>query len=348
MSRIAIVGGGIAGLALAAALDPTRHEVVLVEEQPGRAGAGAALALWPSAVRALARIGVVLPTAQEPGTPDDRLTTAALFDLDSGQRLLTAPHRIASLALVARPTLMAALEAAVPSSVRRVHEVVTDPATLDADLVVGADGVRSRVRALVHPPAADRRETPWLALRGVTDQPPPAGSVGEYWGAGRLAGITPTRTGTYWFTTHVSELGPEPLDVAQALAQARDRFAGAAAPVRELLAGAGPHTLATRLWLTPAMPRYVRGRYAVIGDAAHATTPNLGRGAVDAVLDAVSLAGALDRGKGLRSWQLRRLPATQTTRALAPVLMRLALSGTATGPRNRLLLAAGQVTGRPG
>lgn len=343
MSRIAIVGGGIAGLTLAAALDPAQHEVVLFEEQPGRWGSGAALALWPSAVRALTRIGVVLEDAHDAAQRQHQLSTAALFDIDSGERLLTAPRRAGSLALVARPTLMAALEAAVPGSVRRRHEAVTDPAALDADLVVGADGVRSRVRALVHPPAADRGETPWLALRGTTDQPPPAGTVGEYWGPGRLAGITPTATGTYWFTTHGSDLGPEPLDVGQALAEARDRFAGAAAPVRELLAGAGPHTLATRLWLVPPMPRYARGRYVVIGDAAHATTPNLGRGAVDAILDAVSLAAALNHGTGLVAWQLRRLPATQAASVVAPLAMRLALSGTATGSRNRLLRGAGRV-----
>lgn len=337
MSRIAIVGGGIAGLTLAAALDPARHKVVLFEEQPGRAGTGAALALWPSAVRALSRIGVVLEGVHAVATAQVQLSSGALFDIDSGERLLTAPRQAGSLTLVARPTLMAALESALPSSARRVHAAVDDPAALDADLVVGADGVRSQVRALVHPPAADRRETPWLALRGITTTPPAAGSVGEYWGAGRLAGITPTATGTYWFTTHESALGPEPLDVGRALAEARHRFADAAPPVRKLLAGAGPHTLATRLWLTPPMPRYVRGRYVVIGDAAHATTPNLGRGAVDAILDAVSLTSALGDGTGLRSWQLRRVPATQAARALAPVLMRLALSGTATGPRNRLL-----------
>lgn len=343
MVRVAIVGGGIAGLTLAAALDPARHEVVLHEERPGRAGTGAALGLWPSAVRALARFGVVLEDADDHGPWRDQLATAALFDIDSGARLLTAPRRAGALALVARPRLLAALEAAVPPTVRRVHEAVLDPAALDADLVVGADGVRSRVRALVHPRAADRVGTPWLALRGTTDQPPPAGTVGEYWGPGRLAGITPTRTGTYWFTTHAGGTGPEPVDVEEALAETRARFAGAPAPVRGLLAGAGPHTLATRLWLTPPMPRYVRGRYVVIGDAAHATTPNLGRGAVDAVLDAVSLAQALDRGSPLRTWQLRRLPATQATRAVAPAVMRLALSGTATGPRNRLLRGAGRV-----
>ncbi|QFG70326.1 FAD-dependent oxidoreductase [Ornithinimicrobium pratense] len=347
MSRIAIVGGGIAGLTLAAALDQRRHEVTLFEEQPERAGAGAALALWPSAVRALDRIGVRIGVrighGEDAGAAKSALSSAALFDLDTGARLLTVPRRAGSLALIPRPALLAALEDAVPDSVRRVHEAVTDPAALDADLVVGADGVRSRVRGLVHPPAAERRQTPWLALRGIHPEPPDMGSLGEYWGPARLAGIAPLGAGTYWFTTHRSTLGPEPLDVREALAEARQRFADASLPVQETLAAAGPHTLATRLWLTPPLPRYARGRYVVVGDAAHATTPNLGRGAVDAILDAASLADTLNRGTGLRAWQLRRLPATQAARTLAPLVMRLALSESAAGPRNRVLRAAGRL-----
>lgn len=340
--RVTIVGGGIAGLTLAAALDPGHHEVTLVEEQPERAGAGAALALWPSALRALDRIGVQLDRGADPGAARQALSSAALFDLDTGARLLAAPRRAGSLTLLPRPMLLAALEDAVPDSVRRVATAVRDPAALDADLVVGADGVRSRVRALVHPPAAERRETPWLALRGIHPGPPDAGSVGEYWGPSRLAGITPLPGATYWFTTHRSTLGPEPLDVAEALAEARQRFAGSVPAVWERLAAAGPQTLATRLWLTPPLPRYARGRYVVVGDAAHATTPNLGRGAVDAILDAASLAHTLNRGGGLRAWQLRRLPATQAAGVLAPLLMRLALTEVAAGPRNRVLRAVGR------
>ncbi|MYM20974.1 NAD(P)-binding protein, partial [Brevibacterium sp. 5221] len=57
MESVTIVGGGIAGLALAAALDPARFAVEVCEAQPERSAAGAALGLWPSAVRALQRVG---------------------------------------------------------------------------------------------------------------------------------------------------------------------------------------------------------------------------------------------------------------------------------------------------
>lgn len=324
MARIAIVGGGIAGLTLAAALDHDRHEVTVYEAQPERSGTGGALMLWPAARHVLGRLGAgpALAPYRRP------VVGAALRDLTSGRARVVAPG--ATLTLVPRPALLSALEDLVPAGVERVTAAVEDPSQLDADLVVGADGVRSRVRGLVDPGAAARRETPYVALRVMAPQPPPPGSVGEYWGGGRLFGVAPVGTGTYWFTSHRSHLGPEPLDVGQVLAEVRQRYADAAPVLRALLADPGPDVLATRIWVAPPMRRYARGRYVVVGDAAHAMTPNLGRGACDAVVDAATLARALGRGRAalrLRRWQARRVPPTQAARVVSAGLMRVALTG---------------------
>ena len=112
------------------------------------------------------------------------------------------------------------------------------------------------------------------------------------------------------------------------VAEARERFASPAPHLREVLDAAGDDTLATRLWVTPPMHRYVSGRYVVIGDAAHAALPNLGRGASDAVLDAASLARTLNTNRSLAAWQARRLPVTQVARTVAGLGMRVALSPT--------------------
>ncbi len=336
-----MVGGGIAGLACAAALDPTRFEVTLYEAAPERITTGAALGIWPAARRALSRIGAW----DKLGDLPPRLVHAGLFDL-TGRRLATVPGP--DLTLVERPRLMAALVASVPDSVARVTREVTDPAGLDADLVIGADGVRSTVRGLVAAGAADRVATPYVALRGLRALPQDPGVVGEYWGPGRLFGLAPVAGDrAYWFTTHRSAIGPEPLDVAAVLAQARTRYADAAPLICDTLAQAPPEaTLATRMWLAPAMPRYVGGRYVVIGDAAHASLPNLGRGACDALLDAVTLADALNRGRPLTGWQARRLPPTQAARVTAGTLMRLALLDRGHRVRDRLLGALDR--SRPG
>ncbi|NHN57115.1 NAD(P)-binding protein [Calidifontibacter sp. DB0510] len=315
MKKVSIVGGGIAGLTLAAALDPARFAVTLIEAEPEREAVGAGIGLWPSARRALARIGVTgLPEA-------DGRTVGALHTL-TGRRLV--PLRGPDLQIIRRPQLMAALAAAVPESVERRTLAVTDPAVLDGALVIGADGVRSRVRGLVHPPAAERVETPWVTLRGILPTVDPA-AVGEYWGRGRLFGLAPlVGGGGYWFTAHRSTLGPEPLSPSAVLAEASERYADASPGIRRILASPGADTLATRLWTVRTMPRYIRGRYAVLGDAAHASLPNLGRGGCDAILDAVSLATTLNSGRSLATWQARRLPVTQAARLGAAGLMNVA------------------------
>lgn len=314
--RVAVVGGGIAGLTLAASLDPRLFDVSAHEAQPERAATGSALGLWSAAHRALRRIGAMPDVSFRP-------TAGALHRID-GRRVLAA-HGPGPV-MVDRPTLLAALDAAVPESVRRVSEEVTDPSTLDADLVIGADGVRSRVRGLVAPHAAERVSTPYVALRGISPGAPAPVEVGEYWGGGLLGGIVPVADErTYWFTTHRSELA-EPFETQDVLAEARERFAGAAPALRRLLERAGADTLATALWVAPPMRHYVHGRYVVIGDAAHAMLPNLGRGACSAIADAATLAGALNSGRDLRRWNVRRVPATQTARLGSGLVMRAALA----------------------
>ncbi len=329
--RIAVVGGGIAGLSVAAALDPQRFDVS-VYEGSSRAVQGSALGMWPSARRALARIGV-LEAVQAAGW---RVTGGALRDLTG--RVLARTDRV-DLVMVDRTALLGAIDAAVPATVRRVHASVDAPERLDADLVIGADGVGSRVRALVHRPAAERRRTEWVALRGMSRGEPRPEHVGEYWGPGRLFGIVPVRDdGCYWFSTHRSP-GSEPLDPRALIDEAIGVFAEAAPAIRQRLHAADDQTLANRLWVVPAMPRYVAGRYLVIGDAAHAMTPNLGRGACEAVVDAVSVAEALNRGKNLFGWQAVRVPATQAARTASGLVMRLALSTRAQPARDAILTA---------
>lgn len=333
-----IVGGGIGGLALAAALDPDRFAVTVWEAEPGRGALGAGIGLWPAARAALTRIGA---SAALRDLAVEVPSVSALHDR-RGTSLLAL--RGPDLRIVPRPALLAALAAAVPSSVRIEQGQVDDPSALDGDLVVGADGVRSRVRGVVSPRAAHRLATAFVALRGTTEAVVDAGEYGEYWGAGMLFGVVPMGLGrSYWFTTLRSAPLPEPLDVPAVLALTRAEFADAAPLVGRVLATAGADTSATRMWLAPPMTRYVRGRYVVIGDAAHASLPNLGRGGCDAILDGVTLADTLNGGGSLMAWQARRLPQTQAARATASGVMRLALLRRGQTARDLVLGGLGRV-----
>lgn len=385
---VAIVGGGIAGLALAAHLDGRFFDVEVIEAQPHRHAAGSGLALWPRALRILDRLThsealphspapihqITEPTA--PLTPFRSLTGEVRFSVP------TPPLR-----MIVRGDLMDVLHGAVPASVRFSTQQVRHPSTLDAHLVVGADGVRSRVRGLVDPRRAARLATPWLALRGiahvsqVTHQaqlarglheshaPQLASSptigipCGEAWGPGLQWGIHRlTGDRIFWFTATTLDSPDrrvgcaagtavwttDALDVDSEVTRARAQFAAAGAHpalLRALeTAGSEAGTSATRLWRAPRLARYVRDRYVVIGDAAHATLPNLGSGANDAIIDAATLAHRLNTdaarlqsepshvrrpGTGrpdaqrdsLRRWELGRLPVTQATRWGAHAVM---------------------------
>lgn len=326
--HVAVVGGGIAGLTFASLLDANRFNVTVYEAQPKRT-TGAALGLWPAARSALAEAGVALPAVTH-------APVGGLYRMD-GTRV--AAVRGPDIAMLRRPELMAALTRAQRAGTRHVDELVDDPSRLDADLVVGADGVRSHVRALVEPAAGARVESPYVTLRGMIPEGPLADALrplaGEYWGAGVMFGLAPVGAGHYWFTAHRSALGPEPLAACDVVAEVRGLLSDAAGQVRAVLDEAahptrptGDDIIATRLWVTPPMRRYVRGRYVVIGDAAHAALPNLGRGASDAILDAATLARTLNHDGSLRRWQARRVPFTQGARAVAGLGMRVALSPT--------------------
>ena len=172
---------------------------------------------------------------------------------------------------------------------------------------------------------------------------------GEYWGRGHLFGIGPAAAGTNWYAAFRSGREPGSFSVAEVLAETRGRYACFAPAIREVLAAAAPETsLAQRVWTTPPLGRYVRGRVVLVGDAAHAMTPNLGRGACEALVDAVTLAELLNRrplDEALAAYDRSRHLRTQAVRAASSAVMRLALAERAQPVRDALLGLAGQLPG---
>lgn len=341
MREISIVGGGIAGLALAARLDPGRFDVTVHEQRVGLPPTGTVLGMWPAAQRALDAVGILgAVRAVSPAIP-------GLPVQDHRGRVWATP-RVENMVGVSRGDLLRLLDGAVPASVHRVTGRADDVRDVRADLVVGADGVHSAVRRTVWGERAGARLTPYLAVRGVVGEPVWRGGVGEYWGRGDLFGIGPSRAGTNWYASFRSTLGPADIDVAGALDAARQRFADGAPAVRRVLAAATPGTsLAQRIWTTPPLRRYVRDGVVLVGDAAHAMTPNLGRGACEALVDAVTLADLLNTrppDAALAAYERRRLVPTQALRVASAAVMRLALAERGQPARDRVLGLAG----RPG
>lgn len=341
MDPITIVGGGIAGLALAAGLDPQRFDVTLHEQRPVVPPVETSLAMWPEAQAALAVLGV-LPAIRAAGTG---LGGMALRD--SAGNSWASPE-VRGVLGVSRADLLRILEAAVSPAVRRVAGRVDDvPASgpLAAGLLVGADGVHSVVRRAFWGRRASAKLTPYLALRGVLAEPVAPEAGGEYWGRGQLFGITPASGGrTYWYASFRSDLGPAGVDAAEALRRTRERFAGGAPAVRRVLEAAAPEaTLAQRIWTVPTLASFVRPGAVLIGDAAHGMTPNLGRGACEALVDAAALAELLNAqpaAEALRAYNRQRILRTQLLRVASSAMAGLALAERAQPLRDRLLTLA--------
>lgn len=340
MEAITIVGGGIAGLALAATLDPDRFDVAVHEQRDTVPTVETSLAMWPEAQRALGSVGI-LPAIRAAGSGFDAM---ALRDA-SGKALLRA--EVSGVIGVSRADLLRHLDAAVPESVARVSGAVTS--LPETGLLIGADGVHSVVRRARWGPRSMERLSPYLALRGIIDEPVAGDTGGEYWGRGELFGIAPaSRNRTYWYASYRSDLGPGGIDVAAALDLTRRRFAGKAAGIGRVLAAATPEgTLAQRIWTVPALGRYARDGSVLVGDAAHGMTPNLGRGACEALIDAVTLAELLNSRslpEALKAYNRRRVLRSQALRVASSAMTRLVLTESAQPLRDGILGLAGRLS----
>jgi 2-polyprenyl-6-methoxyphenol hydroxylase-like FAD-dependent oxidoreductase len=368
-----VVGGGIGGLAAGIGLIRRGWLVRIFERAAEVTEVGAAISLWSNALRALDALGIgpavrALGVAELHGGiqhPSGRWlsrTDASEVIRRYGPVILLHRAELRRVLLDATPpgalvtgTEVAALEAD-GHRVRVSHPGGTD----SADLLVGADGLRSTVRRLCWPDAPAPRYAGYTAWRLVTmPMRGVSGDGGETWGPGSRFGraTLPDRRVYCYATANLPEGAAIP---GGDLAELRRRFGDWHDPIPELLAAAeGTTILRHDIYELPGLRSFVTGRVALLGDAAHAMTPDLGQGACQALEDAATLAAVLDeepsvaaalaRYDGLRrdrtqsivrrsrrmgavgQWQSRPavalrdrllplVPASTAIRALAPVL----------------------------
>jgi 2-polyprenyl-6-methoxyphenol hydroxylase-like FAD-dependent oxidoreductase len=305
-----IVGAGIGGLAAAIALHRAGWLVRVLERAASPRELGFALLLAPNAVYALRQIGVadaVIAGGHVATDGEMRRTDGTVlrrFELQRLRDLLPEPT-----VTVLRPVLHGALLDALPAgallltsevsgvvqSADGVDVTIAGGGSVRADLVVGADGVGSVIRGLLHPHEPAPRTSGLFGLRGVAQGVVThmgSSSGAQYFGRGVEAGLGRAAKDTvYWYISLPREVATaaqmNPQRVLEQLVPKFDpRF-------RAIVTATRPDDMRLdELFDRAPLAEWGRGRVTLLGDAAHPMLPHAGQGAAQALEDAVALGRA--------------------------------------------------------
>jgi 2-polyprenyl-6-methoxyphenol hydroxylase-like FAD-dependent oxidoreductase len=338
---IAVIGGGIGGLAAALQLLREGFDVHVYEQVPVKREVGAGLVLTPNATRLLYHLGLA-----------ERLLALAVAPVawrqrrwQDGKTLMFTPVRASGGAptffTVHRADLLSMIAEALPAE--RVHAggqltgladrgdtvelEFANGERAQADVVIGADGIHSTVRGILLGPEKPRY-TGCVAYRGLVqterlsalDLPiesqlwlgPGAHFVHYPVHAGKLLNFACLVDREAWTKESWTEPG-DPADV-------RAFFAGWHPQVRAILS-ALDETFVWGLFDRAPLPRWSVNRVTLLGDACHPMLPFMAQGAAQAIEDAATLAAVLARSddivEGLRRYEALRLPRTAAIQSTA-------------------------------
>ncbi|MEV4170021.1 NAD(P)/FAD-dependent oxidoreductase [Nonomuraea sp. NPDC049709] len=334
--RVIVVGAGVAGLALARGLLNAGHEAEVYEEAPELRTAGGSVTLWPGST------GILEDLKADYTGVGRRLETLESWAAD-GRRLLTLDLTVAErryghpVVHVARHELVELLADGVPVTYgARVEHVVPERAevrladgrTVRGDVLVGADGRRSVVRAALW--GDDRaRLSPFVTWQGFTTMPTAlteerravmiAGGKG-------LCGLIPAGRGRllWWFDVRSAPGRPFWADDPEVVDRLRERFGGWAEPVRGILdtltdVDFFPHHRQS----IPAV--WGKGPTTLAGDSAHTMPPTMAQGANQALEDAWLLCRSIgdlrayERARSKVARRPARLAGTELTDMQRPI-----------------------------
>jgi 2-polyprenyl-6-methoxyphenol hydroxylase-like FAD-dependent oxidoreductase len=313
--RVLVVGGGIAGATLAIALADRGIEVEIVEIQDEWRPVGVGLTLLAPALRALASVGLI-DRAVADGSGISRV---AIGDANSEIRHVAELPRLngpryPSAVQIARPAFHRILAdetrrrtipvrtgvtiASLTDAGSEVTVELTDGATSSYDLVVGADGVHSRVRELAFggtPAPRFTGQAVWRAMVPRPSQTPPGfeqGTLYMFYASQNKAGMLPVNAREmYIFLVENTPVRARPAEHALP-ALMRDQlgeYTGLLGELRDRIVDPAQVVYRSLEVLLVERP-WNRGRVAILGDAAHTTTPHLAHGGGLAIEDAIVLA----------------------------------------------------------
>ena len=324
VNNVLIVGGGIGGLCTAIALRRNGLAVDLIELKSEWTVYGVGIIQQSNVVREMAKLGVL----------DGYLDAAFAFEDvaiygPAGQQLARIPgqrlagpqyaanvgisrlalHKVLSetaLELGANVRLGLSVES-LEDQGDHVEVLFTDDSRGRYDLVVGADGLFSKVRQLVFGDTYTPRFTGQAVWRYNFPRDPQIDHLANYQSAAGNAGLVPLAGNLmYMFLTSHEPSNPwmAPATMAEQMRERLKGFTGLIGELREQITDSSQVVYKPMEVVFVNEPWY-RGRVLLIGDAAHATTPHLGQGAGMAIEDAIVLSEELTTDAGVEQ-QLQR------------------------------------------
>ncbi|MGW3964610.1 FAD-dependent oxidoreductase [Amycolatopsis sp. NPDC005003] len=319
MTRALIIGGGVAGTITAIALHEAGHEPVVFEAYDRDSeGVGAFLTLAVNGLDALLPLGLK-DVVRSVGFDSPRMS----ISLGNGTRLAEFPlggalaDGTVSQTVLRSDLYVALRDEAVRRGIRveygkrltgasqtntHVSAEFADGSHAEGDLLIGADGLRSRVRTIIDPDAPSPRYVRLLNTGGFAeglDLPDEPGVLNMVFGRRVFFCHVVSPDGrVWWFANPARKIEPSEAELRTLTGEnfrkelldlvARDRT-----PATEIIRATRKIYPAWPTYDFPTVPVWHRGRMVIIGDAAHATSPAAGQGASMAIEDAVTLGKCL-------------------------------------------------------
>jgi 2-polyprenyl-6-methoxyphenol hydroxylase-like FAD-dependent oxidoreductase len=304
---VGIIGGGIGGITAAVALRHFGIDAIVYERAEILRELGAGMMLWANASRVLDELGLLDKIIAVSGRTDNFLVRKSGGEIL--MKIATGDFEVPSVC-IPRAELLSILVDALPvkniklgyefehleQSQNKAHVHFANDAIAEHDILIGADGLRSKVRDEVFGTREPiyRGYLVWRGIGHYEGNDLPANSSSETWGKGKRFGIL--NTGNQSFTWYAAANVPSDHRDSEKgrKTELLEMFADWHSPIAELISSTPENLIMKNAACDHhSLKKWVKGRVVLLGDSAHACTPNLGQGGGMAIEDALVLAKCL-------------------------------------------------------